>query len=38
LTFGARGTGNPNTLYFTAGSKQERHGLFGAIKVNKRPL
>ena len=35
LTFGATGTGSPNTLYFTAGSKQEKQGLFGAIKVSK---
>ena len=36
LTFGAGGTGDPNTLYFTAGSKDENHGLFGAIKVSKQ--
>ena len=35
LTFGGGGTGSSNTLYFTAGSKQENHGLFGAIKVSK---
>jgi uncharacterized protein (TIGR03118 family) len=35
LTFGAGGTGGPNTLYFTAGSKQENQGLFGAIRVRK---
>lgn len=31
LTFGAAGTGNPNTLYFTAGPNQGRDGLFGVI-------
>jgi uncharacterized protein (TIGR03118 family) len=35
LTFSAGGTGSPNTLYFTAGSKQESQGLFGAIKAGK---
>jgi uncharacterized protein (TIGR03118 family) len=35
LTFGGHGTGNPNILYFTAGSKQENRGLFGTIRVNK---
>ena len=35
LAFGAGGTGRSNTLYFTAGSKQENHGLFGAIKASK---
>ena len=33
LTFGAGGTGNTNTLYFTAGSKQENQGVFGAIRA-----
>ncbi|HET7890599.1 MAG TPA: TIGR03118 family protein [Candidatus Sulfotelmatobacter sp.] len=35
LLFDARGqTGNPNTLYFTAGLNNEQHGLFGAITAN----
>jgi hypothetical protein len=29
--FGAGGTGDPNTLYFTAGLANEGHGLFGAL-------
>jgi len=31
LVFRSDGVGNPNTLYFTAGSSGEDHGLFGAI-------
>jgi uncharacterized protein (TIGR03118 family) len=31
LVFGAGGTGDTNTLYFTAGLADEGHGLFGAI-------
>jgi uncharacterized protein (TIGR03118 family) len=31
LVFGQNGTGDPNTLYFTAGVNDERGGLFGAI-------
>jgi uncharacterized protein (TIGR03118 family) len=31
LLFRSDGVGNPNTLYFTAGSSGEDHGLFGAI-------
>jgi uncharacterized protein (TIGR03118 family) len=31
LVFGAGGTGDVNTLYFTAGLANEGHGLFGAI-------
>jgi len=31
LTFRTDGVGDPNSLYFTAGSPAERHGLFGAI-------
>jgi uncharacterized protein (TIGR03118 family) len=31
LVFGAGGTGDANTLYFTAGLANEGHGLFGAI-------
>ena len=34
LVFGAGGTGDPNTLYFTAGLANEGHGLFGAIAVS----
>jgi len=35
LTFGSVGTGDPNTLYFTAGPNQGKDGLFGAISVSK---
>lgn len=31
LMFRSDGVGSPNTLYFTAGSSGEDHGLFGAI-------
>jgi uncharacterized protein (TIGR03118 family) len=31
LVFRSDGVGNANTLYFTAGSSGENHGLFGAI-------
>jgi uncharacterized protein (TIGR03118 family) len=31
LVFGAGGTGDSNTLYFTAGLANESHGLFGAV-------
>jgi uncharacterized protein (TIGR03118 family) len=31
LVFRSDGIGNANTLYFTAGSSAENHGLFGAI-------
>ena len=31
LAFRNDGVGDPNTLYFTAGSSSETHGLFGAI-------
>ncbi len=34
LVFGAGGTGNPDTLYFTAGLAGETHGLFGGIDVS----
>jgi uncharacterized protein (TIGR03118 family) len=35
LLFDASGqTGNPNTLYFTAGLNNEQHGLFAAITAN----
>lgn len=33
MVFGAGGTGNPNTLYFTAGAQNESHGLFGGLSV-----
>jgi len=35
LTFGSGGTGDPNTLYFTAGPNLGKDGLFGAISVSK---
>jgi uncharacterized protein (TIGR03118 family) len=31
MVFGAGGTGDPNTLYFTAGSATQTHGLFGTL-------
>jgi uncharacterized protein (TIGR03118 family) len=31
ILFGANGTGDPNTLYFSAGVNDEKGGLFGAI-------
>ncbi len=31
MVFGAGGTGDPNTLYFTAGSATQNHGLFGTL-------
>jgi uncharacterized protein (TIGR03118 family) len=31
LVFGSRGTGDPNTLYFTAGPDDEPDGLLGSI-------
>ena len=31
LAFRTDGVGNPDTLYFTAGSSEENHGLFGTI-------
>jgi uncharacterized protein (TIGR03118 family) len=37
LVFGAGGTGDPNTLYFTAGLANEGHGLFGAITAAAAP-
>jgi uncharacterized protein (TIGR03118 family) len=33
MVFGAGGTGDPNTLYFSAGLNDEQHGLFGTIAV-----
>lgn len=37
LVFGAGGTGDTNTLYFTAGLANEGHGLFGAITAAVAP-
>ena len=37
LVFGAGGTGDINTLYFTAGLANEGHGLFGAIAAAAAP-
>ena len=37
LLFGAGGTGDTNTLYFTAGLADEGHGLFGAITAAVAP-
>lgn len=34
LTFGSGGTGDANTLYFTAGPNLGKDGLFGAISVS----
>jgi uncharacterized protein (TIGR03118 family) len=34
LVFGQNGTGDPNTLYFSAGVNDEKGGLFGAITAN----
>ena len=31
MVFGAGGTGDPNTLYFTAGSATQTHGLFATL-------
>jgi uncharacterized protein (TIGR03118 family) len=31
MVFGAGGTGDPNTLYFTAGLANEKHGIFSAL-------
>lgn len=31
LVFGAGGTGDPNTLYFTAGGSDQTHGLFATL-------
>jgi uncharacterized protein (TIGR03118 family) len=37
LEFGAPGSPDANTLYFTAGLSSGLHGLFGAISVNSAP-
>ena len=34
ILFGANGTGDPNTLYFSAGVNNEKGGLFGAIAAS----
>jgi len=34
MVFGLGGTGDPNTLYFTAGLANEQHGLFATITPN----
>jgi uncharacterized protein (TIGR03118 family) len=34
MVFGAGGTGDPDTLYFTAGFAAGGHGLFGALAAN----
>ena len=31
MVFGAGGTGDPNTMYFTAGSASQTHGLFASL-------
>jgi len=33
ILFGSNGTGDPNTLYFSAGVNNEKGGLFGAISA-----
>src|ERR1700758_2671370 len=37
ILFGSNGTGDPNTLYFSAGVNNEKGGLFGAIAVAAAP-
>jgi uncharacterized protein (TIGR03118 family) len=38
LTFGNGGNGgDPSTLYFTAGTAEEEHGIFGSLKVVTTP-
>lgn len=37
MVFGAGGTGDPNTLYFTAGLANEQHGLFATLTANAAP-
>jgi hypothetical protein len=34
LIFRSDGTGDPNSLYITAGSTNENHGLFAAISFH----
>jgi len=37
ILFGQNGTGDPNTLYFSAGVNDEKGGLFGSIAVTAPP-
>jgi uncharacterized protein (TIGR03118 family) len=37
ILFGQNGTGDPNTLYFSAGVNNEKGGLFGSIAVTPSP-
>ena len=37
ILFGSNGTGDPNTLYFSAGINGEKGGLFGSIAVTAAP-
>jgi len=37
ILFGSNGTGDPNTLYFSAGVNNEKGGLFGAIAAVAAP-
>jgi hypothetical protein len=37
ILFGSNGTGDPNTLYFSAGVNNEKGGLFGTIAVAAMP-
>jgi len=37
MVFGAGGTGDPNTLYFTSGLTDEMHGLFATLTANATP-
>jgi uncharacterized protein (TIGR03118 family) len=37
ILFGSNGTGDPNTLYFSAGVNGEKGGLFGSIAVTAAP-
>lgn len=37
MVFGAGGTGDPNTMYFTAGLADEQHGLFATLTANATP-
>jgi len=37
ILFGSNGTGDPNTLYFSAGINKEAGGLFGAISATAVP-
>ena len=37
ILFGSNGTGDPNTLYFSAGVNNEKGGLFGAISAAAAP-